>query len=669
MVDDTRSRPTASHTHRYSLPEHLAARRAAQRSEWAVQTIAVSVAVVCFTLAGLLIGPVNTIRKERQLVIDPATVKGLPPDIALLGKLGTFRALAIDWASIRAERLKEEGKTYEAMQLHETVCALAPRFPKVWSNAAWNMAYNISVSQYTPEARWQWVQNGIKIIRDKGLKYNPRSVTLYKDLAWIYWHKIGDFLDDEHLNYKRALAVEMETVLGAPPVVLNDEEYFDWFHKIVEAPRDLAKFLAADKEVVALVARLREVDLQPEHSLLEFVARHLRPDLRAANLTKEQPGSDTLIARRLALLKDPANALALDRLLAAVRSDVLRKQHSFDLDWMYDLMVKQYGPLDWRNAFAHALYWSSWGDKVSEGVAVTDPADAMNTARFVFFSLQQLITRGRITLAPDFDDPFSSYLELTPDIRYIPYLYDTYMRLGKKHFGDNPRFKEGTPGPSYMNGFVTAMTNWIELLYLEGGEENRKQAENYFTWLREHNPHPDGQTQERYLQTVDEFVMGDILAQLQTFKASSAIIGSFIRQALKQFSLGQTKAGLSSMVRARQCYDYWMIDTKIDLNDRRKLQEPPILLRDQVAGFMKEPRVDSLAKARLWRALPAEQRQMVYDGLQPFFQRLCDAQKPAWAVERAFPEPPAMDEFRRRKLDTVGAPRQEGVEQGERYKP
>ncbi|MEK7756273.1 MAG: hypothetical protein AAB385_03585, partial [Planctomycetota bacterium] len=131
-MDDTRALPKASHTLRYSLPEHLAARRAAQRSEWVVQTIAVSVAVVCFTLAGLLIGPVNTIRKERQLVIDPATIKGLPPDIALLGKLGTFRALAIDWASIRAERLKEEGKTYEAMQLHETVCALAPRFPKVW---------------------------------------------------------------------------------------------------------------------------------------------------------------------------------------------------------------------------------------------------------------------------------------------------------------------------------------------------------------------------------------------------------------------------------------------------------------------------------------------------------------------------------------------------------
>ncbi len=659
---------TATQPLRHALPEHLAARKAAQRSERAVQTIALAMAAVCFVLAGLLIGPVNTIRKERQLVIDPATIKGLPPDIALLGKLGTFRALAIDWASIRAERLKEEGKTYEAMLLHETVCALAPRFPKVWVNAAWNMAYNISVSQYSPEARWQWVQNGIRILRDKGLKFNPRSVSLYKELAWIYWHKIGDFMDDEHLNYKRALAVEMETVLGAPPVVLNDQEYFDWFRRIVDAPRDLDRFLAEDNEIEPFVARLRMVEFYPDHSLLEFVARNLRPDLHASDLAREQPGSDTLTGRRLALLKDPDNAVAMERLLAAVRSNELRNRYSFDLDWMYDLMVKQYGPLDWRNAYAHALYWSSLGDKVSEGVAATDPADSMNTARFVFFSLQQLITRGRITLSPDFDDPFSSYIELTPDIRYIPYLYDTYMRLGEKHFGDSPRFVKGTPGPSYMNGFVTAMHNWIELLYLEGGEENRKQAENYFTWLREHNPDPDGKTQERYLQTVDQFVMSDILAQMQTYKASTAIIGSFIRQALKQFSLGQTKAGLSSMVRARQCYDYWMINTLVDINDRRKLQEPSMILRDQVEAFMKEPRVDSLAKARLWKALPIEQQQMAYDGLYPFYQRLCDAQKPPWAIERAFPEPPGIEDFRRKGIETLGTPRQQNAEQGDRYK-
>ena len=165
-----------SRTTGYALPEHLAARRSAKRREWGVQACGVLVAVTCFIGAGLFIGPVNEIRKEHQLVIDPETIKGLPPDIALLGKLGTFRALAIDWASIRADRLKEEGKTYEALQLHLTVCNLAPRFPAVWVNAAWNMAYNISVSQYSPEARWQWVQNGIKLLRDKGIQYNPKSV-------------------------------------------------------------------------------------------------------------------------------------------------------------------------------------------------------------------------------------------------------------------------------------------------------------------------------------------------------------------------------------------------------------------------------------------------------------------------------------------------------------
>ena len=110
---------------KYTLPEHLAARQSAKRREWGIQVAAVLVTVICLVAAGFLVRPVNTIRQERQLVIDPRMTKGLPPDIALLGKLGTFRALAIDWASIRAERLKEEGKTYEALDLHETVCALA----------------------------------------------------------------------------------------------------------------------------------------------------------------------------------------------------------------------------------------------------------------------------------------------------------------------------------------------------------------------------------------------------------------------------------------------------------------------------------------------------------------------------------------------------------------
>jgi len=657
-----------SQTLKYTLPEHLAARQIARRREWSVQLVALAVAAVCIAGAGMLMRPINEIRKERQLVIDPTAMATLPPDIALLGKLGTFRALAIDWASIRAERLKNEGKTYEALQLHKTICALAPQYPKLWAYAAWNMAYNISVSQYTPEARWQWVRNGIEIIRDEGLKYNPNSVTLFKELAWIYWHKIGDFLDDEHLNYKRALAVEMERVLGAPPIALSDKEYLDWFRKIVEAPRDLERFVADDAGAADLVTRLNGVQLAADESLLDFVARNIRPELRAEELRKNAPTRDELANRRLEIVQNPKNAEPLNRLLAAVRSDVLRRRFKLDLDWMMDLMVKQYGPLDWRNAYSHSLYWASLGDKVTEGVEKTDPADSMNNARFVFFSLQQLITRGRMSLIPNFDDPFGSYIELTPDLRYIPYTFETYMRLGKRQFADDPRYKEGTPGPQFMTGFVTAMHNWIQLLYLDGGRTNIDQAENLLAWLRKNNPHPEGGTQERYLVTLDEFVMGDLRSSMDSYKVAAAVISSFLRQALKQWSLGLMDQAMRSVTLSRQCYDYWMKDTRVDFNDRRKMQPIRIVLRDQIESFMQSLEIDPLAKARLWTVLPLEQRQLSYDMIRPFLERMCEALNPPWDLTKAFAEPPGMEEFRKADIDYRSPARPKDVNQGERYR-
>jgi hypothetical protein len=647
------------------MPEHLRARRSAQRRERRVQVLAGFIALTCLLGSGLLLNPINAIRKEHQLVIDPETVKGLPPDLALLGKLGTFRALAIDWASIRAERLKEEGKTYEALQLHETVCALAPRFPTVWQHAAWNMAYNISVMKYTPQERWQWVRNGIELLRDRGLHYNPKAVGLYKELSWIYWHKIGDFLDDEHLNYKRALAVEMERVLGPPIVALTDQEYFDWFRKIVEAPRDLAAFIETDADVARVVTRLRSAQLAPDDGLLEFVARQFRPELRVRELVREAAVADPLETKRLEVLNDPNDAAVLERLLAAVRSERLRNHYRFDLDWMLDLMVQQYGPLDWRNGFAHALYWSSWGDKVTRGREGASKADVVNTARFVFFSLQSLVTRGKIILWPNFDDPFASHIELTPDTRFIPYLYQTYLRLGKEHFGGHPDFREGTPGPNYMVGFVSNMQSWIELLYLEGGEANMRLAQNYYAWLRDNNPHPDGSVQEQYTRTVEEFVLGSLLDQMQTYKAAHAIVRGFLDRAFKELSLGLRQASTSNVSRARLCYDYWMADTRVDPNDRRKMPPFGVMVRDELESYFKAAEISALSKAALWKALPLEQRQSVNDRLRTYFEKVCAAQKPPWDDAKAFSEPPGMEAYRAAERAKAEAEGKSGVEQGE----
>jgi hypothetical protein len=289
----------------------------------------------------------------------------------------------------------------------------------------------------------------------------------------------------------------------------------------------------------------------------------------------------------------------------------------------------------------------------------------MNTARFVFITLQYLITKGQITLWPDFDDPFSSYLELMPDTRYIPYLYDSYLRLSKEQFGHDPDFEEGKVARNYRTGFVTSMHQWIQLLHLEGGKENVAQAENFYAWLRENNKHPDGSTQEQYLKTLDEFVMGDLLDTLHVYKTAEAAIRGIVQRALKQFSLGLTSAAVASLRRARLCYDYWMTGTKADPTDRRKLQRPLIILRDEVDAYINRPDIGALFKARVWKNLPLELRQMTYDRLAPYFPKLCDAQSPPWAVAAAFPEPPGMNEFRRKDIEYRAPGRREDAEQGQ----
>ena len=79
------------------------------------------------------------------------------------------------------------------------------------------MAYNISVATHTDQERWYWVSRGVDILRDKGLRYNPDSVALYRQLSWTYSHKIGQETDDAHRFYKLSLALEWQELLGQPP--------------------------------------------------------------------------------------------------------------------------------------------------------------------------------------------------------------------------------------------------------------------------------------------------------------------------------------------------------------------------------------------------------------------------------------------------------------------
>lgn len=166
---------------------------------------------------------INEGRKALDMMGAANPQHKAPPQYAFaIQALGAFRGLITDLAFIRAETYKEQGRFYDAKQLAEWICALQPHFPAVWEFAAWNLSWNISVTTYTPDERWQWVYNGVKLLRDQGIPYNPRAVNLYKQLAWTFNNKMGEITDDHHYTYKTNWAWRMHLVLGAPPPALGE---------------------------------------------------------------------------------------------------------------------------------------------------------------------------------------------------------------------------------------------------------------------------------------------------------------------------------------------------------------------------------------------------------------------------------------------------------------
>ncbi|MCU0770175.1 MAG: hypothetical protein MUE94_00195 [Verrucomicrobia bacterium] len=178
-----------------------------------------SLAAACLLGVGVVQRGLNQDRDTLGLTrVQP--LENAPPVLAFTTvALGGFRGLISNALWMRANDLQEEGRYFEMAQLADWITKLEPGFAQVWTVQAWNMAYNISVKfKDNPPGdfsdRWRWVQRGIELLRDEGLRYNPNEPLLYAELAWFFHHKLGDNLDDGNMFYKERWAGEMAAVLG-----------------------------------------------------------------------------------------------------------------------------------------------------------------------------------------------------------------------------------------------------------------------------------------------------------------------------------------------------------------------------------------------------------------------------------------------------------------------
>jgi hypothetical protein len=183
----------------------------------------VALAGLAVLLFGVSAQVQNLLNDERgRLGLTRMTpLENAPPLLAFTTvALGGFRGLIANALWMRANDLQNDDKYFEMAQLADWITALEPHFTQVWTVQAWNMAYNISVKFKDHEERWHWVKRGVELLRDHGIPLNPDDPLLYRELSWLFQHKIGQNLDDAHNTYKLRWAQEMQNIFfrGRPDI-------------------------------------------------------------------------------------------------------------------------------------------------------------------------------------------------------------------------------------------------------------------------------------------------------------------------------------------------------------------------------------------------------------------------------------------------------------------
>lgn len=171
-----------------------------------------ALALVLLVCASQVQRSLNKDRERLQLTrVEP--LKNAPPVLAFTTvALGGFRGIISNILWMRATDLQDEDKFFEMAQLADWITKLEPHFVQVWLVQSWNMAYNISVKFKDWPDRWRWVRRGIELLRDQGLEWNPNELLIYRELGWIFQHKVGQNLDDANMYYKQQWANEMAVV-------------------------------------------------------------------------------------------------------------------------------------------------------------------------------------------------------------------------------------------------------------------------------------------------------------------------------------------------------------------------------------------------------------------------------------------------------------------------
>jgi hypothetical protein len=574
---------------------------------------------VCIVLtAGLLIGAgvqldsINLQREKMNLIIDKP--ENVPPSLAFATiATGAFRGLVVDALWMRADRLKEEGQFFDAKQLAEWITTLQPRFASVWEFHAWNMAYNISVAipATQPDQRWRWVKNGYELLRDEAIdKLKLKNITLYRELARIFQHKVGGVSDDAHKYYKLQFALALEPLLGPA-----DDQYFD---ALAEAPVGW-QGIAKDPNVASLINALRSADSAFADDD-EFVSSYL--SLRQNPSRFNRAAFETIDNFR--------GTEALERFDIFAKANQLRKTWKLDPVLMRELN-RNYGPidfsdpnrhlpLDWRHPDSHAIYWGVKGlqivaEEQDREVGMTET----NADRIVGHSLQNLFRNGKIFIhdvpvrVPSQDssqEPQTQLIKevfLRPDLRMFEPYNKSVLAVLEKYKEDRSSYQ------SLQNGHRNMLRNAVLSFYQAG---HKRRAQRMYSQMRKLYP-----LEQFESPIVDDYVRRRFAEELESIGLNDAkeMVVMMLRESYFRYAIRDDNEAFGREKLATEVWNLYQSkyidENRIDLPDFKLLryfalvdflndQQYPPNLRGNLLGRIK------IERPELFKQLETEEEKL-----------------------------------------------------------
>jgi hypothetical protein len=619
-----------------------------------IQVLWLTVAAALLAGGAAVQGRLNRQSQAYELVA-PEEVARNHPEVALLNIApGGLRAPLVTYLWITADQYKNDGRYFDAMQLADLICTFEPHFEGVWYFHAWNMAWNIAAAAHTPEERWLWVTNGIRLLRDRAIPLNPKGMRLYNQLAWIFHSKIGMTLDDMHLAYKRRWAAEMQRVLGAPPEGETDQ-VIAAFEPIAQAPLDKSidrrgrqdiqdgqrQVLLADPRVASYAQRLAAAGLGVDEDFLHAYSRFSN-DLAAAQ-TRLYPPQPSGPAEQAAhdVVNLPEFQPARAKVLAFLRAQLLWNRYRMDPQWMLGLMQRYHVPLDWRLPWPHAVYWISYGMHVSNSMELAD-ITSINTDRIMLGAFQALAWNGRMTYVASPDRPDEPRINYYSDYRYIEPVHNEYMvmidavtKTSGERFDNNP-FKVG-----HINFLISA----IQMLYVQHRYE---QAQYLLDFIK------NDYRMEKHIWalSLNDFMAETITSEdLPTSDLARNQITSALQMGMFFLARGQDSAWRDNYNYAQRIYH--VFETS-GVTERVKLPPLQWVLAAIASEMIVYPRASGYylplaGRQRLYGRLDPSVQVLLYDRIAGSALLRREVESNALDFVTLFPGPPGLEEYRQRQ--------------------